>query len=169
MLSELWTSGSNAKEHEKKRRAKIQEITKGYKAVPIHVASGYCVQYLTSRNTATPLGLQDHPDGQLPVMQLKEPTREYDPSGQSVQLFALGPENVPAEHRVAIPSAHLEPAGHGLQLRAPSPEKVVPPHGLQELESGPENVPPAHRVTTRPFEHLEPAGQGLQLLAPAPE
>ncbi len=61
-----------------------------------------------------------------------------------LQVLESGPENVPAEHAVAIPLTHLEPAGQGRQLLAPVSENVVPPHGLQEVESGPENVPAEH-------------------------
>ncbi len=61
-----------------------------------------------------------------------------------LQVLESGPENVPGEHRVAIPLMHLEPAGQGRQLEAPAAANVVPPHGLQVLKSGPENVPAKH-------------------------
>ncbi len=63
---------------------------------------------------------------------------------QALQELALGPENVPKEHSVAIPLAHLDPAGQLLQLLAPASENDVPLQALQELKSGPENVPTEH-------------------------
>jgi hypothetical protein len=61
-----------------------------------------------------------------------------------LQELESNPENVPAEHEVAIPLTHREPAGQGRQLIAPGTENVVPPQGLQALESGPEKVPAEH-------------------------
>ncbi len=61
-----------------------------------------------------------------------------------LQVLESGPGNVPAEHRVAIPLTHLDPAGQDRQLEAPALEYDVPVHELQVLESGPENVPAEH-------------------------
>ncbi len=67
---------------------------------------GKGLQYSTPTDIAAPSEPQDHPNGQLPFLQLKEPANEYDPAGQLVQLFELGAEYFPALHRVAIPSMH---------------------------------------------------------------
>ncbi len=66
--------------------------------LPVHGASGYWVQKETSSNVAAPSALQDHVDGQLPLLQVREPAKENDPPGQVVQLLESAPENVPAEH-----------------------------------------------------------------------
>jgi hypothetical protein len=66
--------------------------------LPVHGASGYCAQKEISSNVAAPLVLQDHVNGQLPFLQAREPAKENHPTGQLVQLFESGPENVPAEH-----------------------------------------------------------------------
>ena len=70
-----------------------------------------------------------------------------------LQEAESGPEKVPAEHGVAIPLTHIDPAGHGRQLRAPAAEYDVSVH-----------------FVIIPFTQYEPARQVLtQLLAPAAE
>ncbi len=63
-----------------------------------------------------------HDDPVKQGLQVEAPALEYDVPVHGLQVLESGPENVPAEHGVAIPFTQDDPAKQGLQLEAPALE-----------------------------------------------
>ncbi len=89
--------------------------------------------YVPAAHGVIKLPEQEEPEGQV-LTQLLAPAAEKVPCEQGVQVFALAPAKVPAEHLVATPFTQNDPAGHDRQAEDPDvvvAVYVVPVHAEQ--------------------------------------